>query len=59
MQITLRETIRTDFDISEWHIPFPESMDLYHFHNSYEMYYALSGERYYFINDKTYQIKKR
>ena len=58
MQVTLRETIRNDFEISEHYVSFPESMDLHHFHNAYEMYYALSGKRYYFINDKTYQIKK-
>jgi len=29
-----------------------------HFHDSYEMYYLLSGERYYFIKDRTYHIMK-
>ncbi len=26
----------------------------YHYHNGYEMYYLFSGNRYYFIKDKTY-----
>ncbi len=36
----------------------PESMKTYHYHDSYEIYYLLSGERYYFIKDKIYHIKK-
>lgn len=29
-----------------------------HYHKSYEIYYLLSGEKYYFIKDKTYHIKE-
>ena len=29
-----------------------------HFHNYYEIYYLLSGERYYFIKDRTYHVRK-
>lgn len=29
-----------------------------HYHNHYEIYYQLSGERYYFIKDRSYYIKK-
>lgn len=36
----------------------PLNMPRSHFHDSYEMYYLLSGERYYFIKDKTYRILK-
>lgn len=36
----------------------PLNMPRDHFHDSYEMYYLLSGERYYFIKDKTYHIVK-
>lgn len=36
----------------------PLNMPRNHFHDSYEMYYLLSGERYYFIKDKTYHILK-
>lgn len=28
----------------------------YHYHDCYELYYLYSGERYYFIKDKTYHI---
>ena len=36
----------------------PHSMLGYHYHNSYEVYYLVSGERYYFISDKSYHIKE-
>jgi AraC-like DNA-binding protein/cupin superfamily acireductone dioxygenase involved in methionine salvage len=36
----------------------PCSMPDYHEHDSYEIYYLLSGTRYYFINDKTYRVDK-
>ena len=29
-----------------------------HIHDSYEIYFLLEGERYYFIHDKTYNVKK-
>ena len=29
-----------------------------HFHNEYQIYYLLSGERYYFIDNQTYYVKK-
>lgn len=32
-------------------------MPIYHFHEDYEIYYLISGERHYFINDRTYHIK--
>ena len=34
----------------------PASMHKYHFHNSYELYYLYSGERYYFVKDKMYHV---
>jgi|DewCreStandDraft_1066081.scaffolds.fasta_scaffold00231_10 AraC-like DNA-binding protein len=36
----------------------PYTMALNHFHDHYEIYYLLSGERYYFIRNKTYHVKK-
>jgi AraC-like DNA-binding protein len=36
----------------------PFTMDSDHYHAYYEMYYLLSGERYYFIRDKSYHIRK-
>ncbi|WP_199613915.1 helix-turn-helix domain-containing protein [Paenibacillus alkalitolerans] len=34
------------------------TMDVDHFHDSYEIYYLLEGERYYFIEGVTYKIRK-
>lgn len=34
----------------------PVSMARNHFHSSYEIYYLISGQRYYFIKDKTFQV---
>ncbi len=35
-----------------------KSMAQPHVHDSYEIYYLLDGERYYFIHDRTYHVKK-
>lgn len=37
----------------------PSSMAYRHFHNSYEIYYLLSGQRYYFIKDRTFQVMEK
>ena len=37
---------------------YPSSMKSYHYHNNFEIYYLCSGERYYFIKDENYHIKK-
>jgi AraC-like DNA-binding protein/quercetin dioxygenase-like cupin family protein len=34
------------------------SMSSNHYHSHYEIYYQMAGERYYFIKDRTYYIKK-
>jgi AraC-like DNA-binding protein len=36
----------------------PCSMPDYHDHNGYEIYYLLSGTRYYFIHDRAYKVDK-
>lgn len=36
----------------------PCSMPLYHYHDSYEIYYLLSGVRHYFIRDRTFRVEK-
>ena len=36
----------------------PKSMLKCHYHTRYEIYYLYSGERFYFVKDKTYHIKK-
>lgn len=34
------------------------SMTMKHFHDTYELYFLLEGERYYFIEKETYHVKK-
>lgn len=34
------------------------SMQFRHFHDSYELYFLLEGERYYFIDKETYRVNK-
>jgi YesN/AraC family two-component response regulator len=34
------------------------SMSTNHYHSHYEIYYQMAGERYYFIKDRTYYVKK-
>lgn len=58
MQHSLREQVNHDFEIMRRNKITPNSMPMYHFHNAYEVYYLWSGERYYFIKDKSYHIKK-
>lgn len=36
----------------------PFNMLAKHYHDKYEIYYLLNGERFYFINNRTYHIKK-
>jgi len=36
----------------------PKSMPYHHYHDRYELYYLCSGERYYFIKDRTYHVHK-
>lgn len=36
----------------------PYSMQVNHFHDHYEIYYLLSGKRYYFIQDRSYLIQE-
>lgn len=36
----------------------PFNMDQRHYHDQYEIYYLLNGERNYFINQRSYHIKK-
>lgn len=46
------------FWVNNESVEFPHSMPHSHYHSSYEIYYLLSGERYYFIKDKLFHIKK-
>ena len=36
----------------------PFNMPSKHYHDDYEIYYLLNGERYYFIENRTYHVKK-
>lgn len=36
--------------------PSPKAVQYYHYHDCYELYYLHSGDRYYFIDDKTYHV---
>lgn len=38
-------------------VAMPGSMRDHHYHDYYEIYYLLAGDRYYFVKDKTYHIK--
>lgn len=46
--LTLDEVVR-DYEFS---------MQVNHFHDSFELYFLLEGERYYFIDRETYHVKK-
>ena len=46
------------FKIERTRVSTPGGARTHHYHDSFELYYMYSGERYYFIKDKTYQIKR-
>ena len=48
---------KSSFWVEHVKVPFVVSRPRYHYHDCYELYYLLSGERYYFIEDKTYHVK--
>ncbi len=58
MILTIRELFSFDFEILKQQHQLPTSMPLNHFHNAFEMYYLCQGERYYYVDNKTYHIKK-
>lgn len=45
-----------NFYIERRNNPKPNRDFLHHYHDYYELYYLYSGERYYFIQDKTYHV---
>ena len=51
---------RINKSINVWHKEFigPFNMISTHYHDAYEIYYVVEGERYYFIKDRTYHLKK-
>ena len=54
----LAELHDTEFYIVRNSTSKPETMLNHHYHNCYELYYLYDGDRYYFIKDKTYHIKR-
>ena len=54
----LSVTINTDFAIDRQSAGMVGNAHTYHYHNAYEIYYLLSGDRYYFIKDRTYHAKR-
>lgn len=45
------------FNIARVSVSTATSARNHHYHNAYELYYLMSGGRYYFIKDKTYHVK--
>lgn len=58
MNKTIMDRMDESFNIQKNKRNTPMTMKNYHYHNSFEIYYLCSGERSYFIKDKTYHIKK-
>lgn len=50
---TVDDPYHMEYDRRQGHY----SMDRYHMHDSYEIYYLFSGERGYFIKDRSYTIR--
>ncbi len=46
------------FLIERQKMDIPFNMPIYHYHNAYEIYYLLEGQRNYFIKDRTYPVSK-
>lgn len=46
------------FNIQKLKYTSANNMPMNHYHNHYEIYYQLNGERYYFIKDRTYLVRK-
>lgn len=49
---------KSPFFIDRAMVTDPKHTQHYHYHNCYELYYLYSGERYYFIKNKTYHVTR-
>ena len=49
---------KSSFYIAHANVPYVAANPVYHYHDCYELYYLFSGDRYYFIKDKTYRIER-
>ena len=47
---------KSAFFLERKNVASPKPSQKYHYHDCYELYYLYSGERYYFIKDKTYHV---
>lgn len=56
--IKIHDKIENAFEISEIKLVGNISMKTNHYHDDYEIYYLLEGNRHFFIKDKVYDIKK-
>jgi len=58
MNITGYDKIDSLFTIEKLKVKGISNMNYRHYHDAYEIYYLLSGERTYFIKDRTYHVTK-
>lgn len=60
MDTTKKNFARIDklFMIESVHLKEPSSMPIHHYHDAYEIFYLVRGERNYFIKDKIYPVTK-
>ena len=58
MNKTIMDCTDESFNMQKNKVNAPMTMKNYHYHDNFEIYYLYSGERSYFIKDKTYHIKK-
>lgn len=58
MDINIYDQIDSLFTIEKLKVKGIYNMNYRHYHDAYEIYYLLSGERTYFLKDRTYHVKK-
>ena len=58
MDISLYDEIIPSFSIERSKVKSTHNMSYRHYHDAYEIYYLLQGERNYFIKDRTYTVTK-
>lgn len=58
MDLTGYDKIDSLFTIEKLKVKGTSNMNYNHYHDAYEIYYLLSGERTYFIKDRTYNVTK-
>lgn len=56
MEASIKTALSKPLQVEYRQINQPFTMPLNHYHEAYEIYYLISGERYYFITDKTYHV---